>query len=108
MFHIYIPGGGFSKCKILDIIPIVIMPANVNVSLLGRITRSSTISLPVLYNGGKIHNTLYSEYNLQFISPLTSDITKDTESVLLKHGPDITNNVPPNMVASFGVIVNVP
>jgi hypothetical protein len=39
---------------------------------------------------------------------LTSDITKDTESVLLKHGPDITNNVPPNMVASFGVIVNVP
>jgi hypothetical protein len=53
-------------------------------------------------------DTLYSENNLQIISPLTSDITKDTESVWLKHGPDITNNVPPNMEASFGVIVNVP
>jgi hypothetical protein len=85
-----------------------ILPGKVNVSLSGRITWSSTISLPVLYNGGKIHDTLYSENNLQFISPLTSDITKDMESVWLKHGPDITNNVPPNMEASFGVIVNVP
>jgi hypothetical protein len=84
------------------------MPVKVNASSSRKTTRSCTISLPVLYNGGKIHDTLYSDYHLQLTSLLTSDITKDTESVWLKHGPDITNNVPPNMEASFGVIVNVP
>ena len=84
------------------------MPVKVNASLSRRTTRSCTISLPVLYNGGIIHDTLYSDNHLQLTSLLTSDITKDTVSVWLRHGPDITNNVPPSMEASFGVIVNVP
>jgi hypothetical protein len=46
-----------------------------------------------------------NEIHLQCISPLASGITKNTESVWLKYGPDITNNVPPSMEASFGVIV---
>ena len=84
------------------------MPENVNVSLSRKITRSSTISCPVLCNGGEIHLTLYPDNHKQLISLLSFDITKDMESFWLKHGPDITNNVPPNMEASFGVIVNVP
>jgi hypothetical protein len=63
--------------------------------------------LPVLYNGGEIHVTLYSDNHSQFTLLLTSDITKDMESVCLKHGPDITSNVPPNIEASLGVIPNV-
>ena len=84
------------------------MPVKVKASVSRKTTRNCTISLPVLYNGGKIHVTLYSDNHLQLTSLFASDITKATVSVWLKHGPDITNNVPPNMEASFGVIVNVP